>query len=108
GVLFPTTRDEPVECAALMRGTRAGSLDAIIQPVAPLDIVAQQVVAECAAEEWSQEELFDLIHQAAPFAQLARKDFDDVVALVSDGITTGRGRRGDPRARGLPRCGRAR
>jgi ATP-dependent helicase Lhr and Lhr-like helicase len=94
GVLYPTSRDELVECAALLRGARAGRLDAIVQPVAPLDIVAQQVVAECAAEEWSEDELFDLIRRAAPFEQLSRPDFDDVVELVSDGITTGRGRRG--------------
>jgi ATP-dependent Lhr-like helicase len=94
GVLYPTSRDELVEGAALLRGTRAGRLDAIIQPVAPLDIVAQQIVAECAAEEWSEDQLFDLIRRAAPFAQLPRKEFDDVVELASDGITTGRGRRG--------------
>ncbi len=93
GVLYPTSRDELVECAALLRGTRAGRLDAIIQPVAPLDIVAQQIVAECAAEEWSENELFDLVRGAAPFAALSRQDFDDVVELVSEGITTGRGKR---------------
>ncbi|MBO0708365.1 MAG: DEAD/DEAH box helicase, partial [Candidatus Dormibacteraeota bacterium] len=93
GVLYPTSRDELVECAALLRGTRAGRLDAIVQPAAPMDIVAQQVVAECAAEEWSEQELFDLIRQAAPFERLRRQDFDDVVELVSEGITTGRGRR---------------
>nr|MBA3552100.1 DEAD/DEAH box helicase [Actinomycetota bacterium] len=93
GVLYPTSRDELVECAALLRGTLAGRLDAIVQPVAPLDIVAQQIVAECAAEEWSEDELFDLIRRSAPFAQLSRQDFDDVVELVSEGITTGRGRR---------------
>src|SRR6266542_4197338 len=93
GVVYPTSRDELVECAALLRGVRAGRLDAIIQPVAPLDILAQQIVAESAAEEWSQDELFDLIHRAAPFAGLSREDFDDVVELVSEGIVTGRGRR---------------
>src|SRR5207237_719388 len=93
GVLYPTTRDELVECAALLRGTRAGRLDAIVQPVAPLDIVAQQVVAECAAEEWSEDELLDLMRRAAPFAQLSRQDFDDVVEMLSEGISTGRGRR---------------
>ncbi|HYW25167.1 MAG TPA: helicase-related protein, partial [Terriglobales bacterium] len=93
GVLYPTSRDELVECAALLRGARAGRLDAIIQPVAPLDIVAQQIVAECAAEEWSEAELFDLVRRAAPFAQLQREQFDDVVEMVSEGITTGRGRR---------------
>jgi ATP-dependent Lhr-like helicase len=93
GVLYPTSRDELVECAALLRGAKAGRLDAIVQPVAPLDIVAQQIVAECAAEEWSEDELFDLIRRAAPFEHLERKDFDEVVTLVSDGVVTGRGRR---------------
>ncbi|HYZ10755.1 MAG TPA: DEAD/DEAH box helicase, partial [Actinomycetota bacterium] len=93
GRLFPTSRDELVECAALLRGVRAGRLDAIIQPVAPLDIVAQQVVAETAAEEWSEDGLFELIRGAAPFSELSREDFDDVVELVSEGIQTGRGRR---------------
>src|SRR6266511_840067 len=93
GVLYPTSRDELVECAALLRGTRAGRLDAIVQPVAPLDIVAQQIVAESAAEEWSEDELFDLFRGAAPFERLSRQDFDEVVELVSEGITTGRGRR---------------
>jgi ATP-dependent Lhr-like helicase len=93
GILYPTSRDELVECAALLRGTKAGRLDAIVQPVAPLDIVAQQVVAEAAAEEWSEDGLFELIRGAAPFADLRREDFDDVVELVSEGITTGRGKR---------------
>ncbi|HYX80398.1 MAG TPA: DEAD/DEAH box helicase [Actinomycetota bacterium] len=93
GVLYPTSRDELVECAALIRGVRAGRLDAIVQPVAPLDIVAQQIVAECAAEEWSEDDLFALVRRADPFAELPREDFDDVVELVSEGIRTGRGRR---------------
>ncbi|WP_338200914.1 DEAD/DEAH box helicase [Candidatus Nephthysia bennettiae] len=93
GVLYPTSRDELVECAALLRGTKAGRLDAIIQPVAPLDIVAQQIVAECSAEEWAEDGLFDLVRRAAPFEGLSREDFDDVVEVVSEGITTGRGRR---------------
>jgi ATP-dependent Lhr-like helicase len=93
GVLYPTSRDELVECTALLRGTRAGRLDAIIQPVAPLDIVAQQVVAECAAQEWSEDDLFELMRTAAPFERLSRGDFEEVVGLVSEGIVTGRGRR---------------
>jgi ATP-dependent Lhr-like helicase len=92
-VLYPTSRDELVECAALLRGTRAGRLDATVQPAAPLDIVAQQVVAECAAEDWSEDRLFDLVRRAAPFRDLSRREFDDVVELVSEGIATGRGRR---------------
>jgi ATP-dependent Lhr-like helicase len=93
GRLYPTTRDELVECAALLRGVKAGRLDAIIVPQHPLDIVAQQAVAECAAEDWSEDGLFELITRAAPFAGLPREDFDEVVGMVSEGIHTGRGRR---------------
>jgi ATP-dependent Lhr-like helicase len=93
GRLFPLTRDELVECCALMAGVRAGRLDAVQPPVAPLDILAQQVVAECAAARWREDDLYDLVRRAAPYTGLTREDFDDVVALVSDGIETGRGRR---------------
>jgi ATP-dependent helicase Lhr and Lhr-like helicase len=93
GWLFPTSRDELVECAALLRGVRSGRLDAIIPPVAPLDILAQQIVAECAAEEWEEDGLFELVRRAAPFSALSRADYDEVMDLVSEGIRTGRGRR---------------
>ena len=93
GRLYPTSRDELVECAALLRGARAGRLDAIIQPVAPLDILAQQVIAECGAEEWAEDDLFELVKKAAPYESLERRTFDEVVDLVSQGIRTGRGRR---------------
>ncbi len=94
GRLFPLTRDELVECAALLAGVRAGTLDAIHPPTAPLDILAQQVVAECSAQRWAEDDLYQLVRRAAPYAELPRADFDEVVALVSEGILTGRGRRG--------------
>ncbi|HEY2408947.1 MAG TPA: DEAD/DEAH box helicase [Polyangiaceae bacterium] len=93
GRLFPLTRDELVECAALLRAVHAGRLDAIAQPVSPLDILAQQVVAECAAETWQEDALYDLMRRAAPFQHLPRADFDSVVELMSQGIATGRGKR---------------
>ncbi len=93
GRLYPLTRDELVECTALMTGVRAGRLDALEPPVAPLDILAQQVVAETAVEEWREDDLFDLVRLAAPYTELGRQDFDEVVDLVSGGIQTGRGRR---------------
>jgi ATP-dependent helicase Lhr and Lhr-like helicase len=93
GRLYPTARDELVECAALLRGVRAGRLDAIVIPVAPLDILAQQLVAECAAASWSADELFGLVRRAAPYSGLSRADFDDVAEMLAEGIRTGRGRR---------------
>ncbi len=93
GRLFPMSRDELVECAALLRGVRAGRLDAIHPPVAPLDILAQQIVAESAAEEWAEDGLFEKFRRSAPYSELRREDFDDVLELVSEGIQTGRGRR---------------
>lgn len=93
GRIFPLTRDELVECAALLRGVRAGRLDAIHPPEAPLDILAQQIVAACGAEPWGEDALFELVRRAAPYAALLRADFDAVLAMLSDGIATGRGRR---------------
>ncbi len=94
GILFPTTRDELVECAALLAAVRKGRLDAVEPPSAPLDILAQQVIAEvAAAEEWQEEALFELLRRSAPYADLSLQDFDDVVELASEGIPTGRGAR---------------
>lgn len=94
GIVFPMTRDELVECAGLLAGVRAGHLDAVRPPTAPLDILAQQIIAEvAAAEEWSETGLYELVTRSTPYESLERSDFDSVVALVSDGITTGRGKR---------------
>ena len=93
GRLYPTSRDELVECAALLRGVRAGRLDVLHVPDGPLDILAQQTVAECAAADWPEQDLLALVRRAAPFEGLSREDFDQVAELVSEGIRTGRGRR---------------
>jgi len=93
GRLYPLTRDELVECTALVWAVREGQLDVLQPPVAPLDILAQQVVAETGAEPWTADGLYELVTRAAPYAGLSRADFDAVVTLVSEGIMTGRGRR---------------
>ena len=92
GRLFPTSRDELVECAALIRAVRGGRLDRIVQPVAPLDILAQQIVAECAAEDWPVDGLYALVRRAYPFRELARDDFDAVVEMLGEGVGEGAGR----------------
>jgi ATP-dependent helicase Lhr and Lhr-like helicase len=93
GRLYPTSRDELVECAALIRGVQRGRLDAIVVPEKPLDILAQQMVAESAAESWPEGELLGLARQAAPFRDLSAEDFEDITDLLAEGIRTGRGRR---------------
>jgi ATP-dependent Lhr-like helicase len=92
GRLFPTTRDELGECAAMMRAVRAGRLDRLFPPVAPLDILAQQIVAECACEAWGEDDLFNLMRRAWPYAGLDRRDFDEVVEMMSEGISVGMGK----------------
>jgi ATP-dependent Lhr-like helicase len=92
GRLYPMTRDELVECTALLAGVRSGALDAVHPPRLPMDILAQQIVAECAAAEWREDDLFELMRTAAPFADLTRENFDRIIDLVSEGIPTGRGR----------------
>src|ERR1700677_2827067 len=91
---FATTRDELLECAALVRAIRYGELDRIEIPEAPLDILAQQVVAACAAEDWREDDLFALVRRAFPYRNLERKEFDEIIAMLSDGTAARRGRYG--------------
>ncbi|HZI22201.1 MAG TPA: helicase-related protein, partial [Gemmatimonadales bacterium] len=94
GRLFPLSRDELVECAALVRAAQERQLDRLIIPDHPLDILAQQIVAAVASEEWPEEALYDLVRGAHPYRDLTRKDFDAVVQMLAEGFTTRRGRRG--------------
>ncbi len=94
GRLFPLTRDELVECVALLRAINVGELDAIDIPEAPLDILAQQLVAMCACEEWTEAEMFSAVKCAWPYRNLPRAQFDDVLSMLGDGFSTRRGRRG--------------
>src|ERR1700686_4986660 len=86
GRLFATTRDELIECAALVRAIRLGELDRIVIPEAPLDILTQQIVAACAAEDWQEDDLFALVRRAFPFRHLSRNDFDEIVEMLSEGV----------------------
>jgi ATP-dependent Lhr-like helicase len=94
GRLYPLTRDELVECAALLAAVRSGRLDAIQLPRVPLDILAQQIIAEVSVKDWDGAALFDVMRKAAHYNDLTADQFDEVVSLVSAGIETGRGRRG--------------
>jgi ATP-dependent Lhr-like helicase len=92
GRLFATTRDDLLECAALVRAIRQGDLDRLAIPEAPMDILAQQIVAMCAAEDWREDELFYSVRRAYPYRDLPRMDFDEVIEMLSEGIASARGR----------------
>jgi len=92
GRLFATTRDELVECAALVRAIRDGDLDCVVVPEAPLDILAQQLVAMCSAEDCREDELFDTVRRAYPYRNLTRADFDAIIEMLSEGVSSRRGR----------------
>jgi len=117
GRLFATTRDDLMECAALVRAIKLGDLDRLIIPDAPLDVLAQQIVAACAAEGppaarrrhdgpapnlepgptsegWDEDELFVLVTRAYPYRNLKREIFDAILEMLSEGIAARRGRYG--------------
>jgi ATP-dependent Lhr-like helicase len=94
GRFFATTRDDLLECAALARAIRQGDLDRLMIPEAPLDVLAQQIVATCAAEEWGEDELLRLIHHAYPYRHLSKQTYESVLEMLSEGIASRRGRYG--------------
>ena len=121
GRLFATTRDDLIECAALVRAIRHGDLDRLMIPEAPLDVLAQQIVASCAAggpglssttgrgpegpataredvgattAGWDEDELFALVRRAYPYRNLKRETFDSILEMLSEGIAARRGRYG--------------
>ncbi len=94
GRFFVTTRDDLVECAALVRAIKQGDLDRLMIPESPLDVLAQQIVAACAAEEWDEDEMFALARRAYPYRDLKRETFDSILEMLSEGIAAKRGRYG--------------
>jgi len=94
GIFFPSTRDELVECGALVHAIHSGDLERIEIPQNALDILAQQIVAESATDSWAEDELFALVKRAYPYRNLERAAFDSVIAMLSEGIATQRGRSG--------------
>ena len=94
GRIFALTRDELLECGAGVRAMRMGMIDKAIVRVAPLDILAQQLVAMCSADDIETEQLYLLTRRAAPYADITRREFGDVLRMLSDGIATRRGRSG--------------
>ncbi|MBI2682805.1 MAG: DEAD/DEAH box helicase [Acidobacteriales bacterium] len=96
GRFFPSTRDDLIECAAVVRGMRDGDLDRLWVPSAPLDILAQQIVAMCACqpedEPWDEDDLLRVVRRAYPYRDLPERDYQAVLEMLSEGFTSSRGR----------------
>ncbi len=93
GRIFPTSRDELVECLALLDAIRRRELDALHIPRQPLDVLAQQIVAMVACEDSDEDELFETVRRAWPYRELQRREFDEVVKMLAEGYHTRRGQR---------------
>jgi len=94
GRLFATTRDDLLECAALVRAIGQGDLDRLIIPESPLDVLAQQIVAACSAEEWGEDAMFALVRRAYPYRNLTQNTFESILEMLAEGIAARRGRYG--------------
>ena len=95
GRIFPLTRDDLIECAAMVRAVYDGELDRVEVPDRPLDVLAQQIVAETAAEEeWDEDGLLELCKRAYPYRRLEKAQYMEVVEMLARGYATRRGRRG--------------
>lgn len=93
GRLFPQSRDDLVECSALLDAVRLGELDTLTLLRKPMDVLAQQIVAEVASRDWNEAALFELMCRAYPFAKLTRTEFTAVVRMLAEGFTTRHGQR---------------
>lgn len=94
GRLFPSSRDDLIECAALLDSVRRGELDTLVIPLAPLDVLAQQIVAEVSCQEWQEDALLALIQRAMPYATLTELRYQALLAMLAEGYTTRHGARG--------------
>jgi ATP-dependent helicase Lhr and Lhr-like helicase len=93
GRIFPLSRDELVECVALLHCVRRGDLDRLLIPEKPLDVLAQQIVAATSSEDWEEGKIFDLVRSAWPYRNLTREEFERVIKMLAEGFSTKRGRR---------------
>ncbi len=94
GRFFATTRDDLLEQAALISAMKAGELDLLQIPDAPIDVLMQQIVASCGAEPWDEHALYDVVRRAYPYRNLTRGQFDELLVLLHEGIESSRGRYG--------------
>ncbi|RON55812.1 DEAD/DEAH box helicase [Pseudomonas frederiksbergensis] len=93
GRLFATTRDDLIECTALLDCVRRGELDTLLIPVAPLDVLAQQIIAEVSCQEWHEQALLELFRQASPYANLDENHYQALLQMLAEGYNGRQGMR---------------
>ena len=87
GRLFPTSRDDLIECVALLDCVRRGELDTLQIPQAPLDVLAQQIIAEVSCQEWPEQALLQMFRQATPYAGLDDARFEGLLRMLAEGYS---------------------
>ncbi len=91
GRLFATTRDDLIECSALLDCVRRGELDTLQIPKAPLDVLTQQIIAEVSCQEWPEQALLDMFRQASPYAELDEKHYQALLQMLAEGYNGSQG-----------------
>jgi ATP-dependent Lhr-like helicase len=90
GRLFATSRDDLIECAALLDCVRRGELDILHIPKAPLDVLAQQIVAEVSCQEWPEQALLETLRRASPYAELDDDHYQALLHMLAEALTVAR------------------
>lgn len=83
--MFATTRDDLIECAALLDCVRRGELDTLQIPEKPLDVLAQQIIAEVSCREWSEDALLAMFRRAWPYRDLDEKHYQALLSMLAEG-----------------------
>jgi ATP-dependent Lhr-like helicase len=83
GIIFPKYRGDLVACAAAARAMHDGLVESARYPRNPLDVLAQQIVAMVAMEDWTVDDLYAVIRRSAPFAALPRAMFESVLDMIA-------------------------
>jgi len=93
GRLFPTSRDELIECIALVEAVQRHELDLLNIPLKSKDVLAQQIVAMVACEDWKEDALYECIRHAYPYQTLSKHEFSEIIEMLANGFNTQKGRR---------------
>ncbi|WP_296183826.1 DEAD/DEAH box helicase [Pseudomonas sp. UBA1879] len=87
GRLFAISRDDLIECAALLDCVRRGELDTLLIPKAPLDVLAQQIIAEVSCQEWEEQALLAMFRKASPYADVDEGHYQALLSMLAEGYS---------------------